>query len=134
MRDYPTLHLDTNQSRGTGETIQHYTQIQIRVEEQERLSNITLRYKLEQRNRRDYPTLYLDTNQSRRNMRDYPTLHLDTNQSRGTGETIQHYTQIQIRVEEQERLSNITLRYKLEQRNRRDYPTLHLDTNQSKGT
>jgi len=24
-RDYPTLHLDTNQSKGTWETIQHYT-------------------------------------------------------------------------------------------------------------
>jgi hypothetical protein len=69
-RDYPTLHLDTNLSKGTacskkgygckwtGETIKHYTYIQIKVKEQlvvrkdldvneqERLSNITLTYKL----------------------------------------------------------------------------------------
>ena len=48
-------------------------------------------------------------------MRDYPTLHLDTHQT-------------QIKVQEHEGLSNITLRHKLKQRNMRDYPTLHLDT------
>ena len=46
MRDYPTLHSDTNSSKGTvcskkgygckwtWETIQHYTQTQIKVKEQ----------------------------------------------------------------------------------------------------
>ena len=29
MRDYPTLHLDTNSSKGTQETMQHYTKTQI---------------------------------------------------------------------------------------------------------
>ena len=66
MREYPTLHLDTNKSKGTAgskkgygckwtwETIQHYTWTQIKVKEQllvrkdmdvnehERLSNFTL--------------------------------------------------------------------------------------------
>ena len=66
MRDYPTLHLDTNKSKGTvgskkgygckwtWETIQHYTCTQIKIKEQlvvrkdmdvnehERLSNFTL--------------------------------------------------------------------------------------------
>ena len=70
MRDYPTLHLDTDKSEGTAcnkiwygctwtwETIQHYTLTQIKVKEQlvvwkdidvnehERLSNITLRHRL----------------------------------------------------------------------------------------
>ena len=41
-------------------------------------------------------------------MREYPILHLDTN------------------VNEHERVSNITLRHKL---NMREYPILHLDTN-----
>jgi len=69
MRDYPTLHLDTNSSKGaacskkgygckwTWETIQQYTETQIKVNEQlvvrkdldvnehEGLSNITLRHK-----------------------------------------------------------------------------------------
>jgi len=69
MRHYPTLHLDTNSSKGTAfnqkgyggkwtwETIQHYTWTQIQVKEQfvvrmdmdvnenERLSNITLGHK-----------------------------------------------------------------------------------------
>ena len=43
MRDHPTLHLDTHQSKGTGETIQHYTYTQIGVKEHERPSSITLR-------------------------------------------------------------------------------------------
>ena len=46
MRDYPTLHLDTNWSKGTAcskkgygckwtwDTIQHYTQTQTKVKEQ----------------------------------------------------------------------------------------------------
>ena len=58
MRDYTTLHSDTDWSKGTWETIQHYTQTQIEVKEQpvvrknmdvnedERLSNITLRHRL----------------------------------------------------------------------------------------
>jgi hypothetical protein len=70
MRDYPTLHLDTNSSKGmacskkgygckwTWESIQHYTRTQIQEKEQlvvrknmdinehERLSNIALRHKL----------------------------------------------------------------------------------------
>jgi hypothetical protein len=70
MRDYSTLHLDTNLSKGTAcsktwygckwtwETTQHYTYTQIKVKEQlvvrhdidvnehERLLNITLRHKL----------------------------------------------------------------------------------------
>ena len=70
MRDYPTLHLDINYSKGTAcskkgygskwtwETIQLYTETQIKVKEQlivrkdmdvnehERLSNITLIHKL----------------------------------------------------------------------------------------
>ena len=70
MRDYPTSHIDTNESKGTacskkgygcklsGETIQHYTQTQTKVKEQlvvrkdmdvnelERLSSITIRHKL----------------------------------------------------------------------------------------
>jgi hypothetical protein len=69
MRDYPTLHLDTNSRKGTAgskkgygwkwtwETIQHYTWTQIQVKEQlvvrkdmdvnehERPSNITLGHK-----------------------------------------------------------------------------------------
>jgi hypothetical protein len=69
-RDYPTLHLDTNESKGTTsstkgygckwtrETTQHYTWTQIKVKErlvviknmdvneQERLPNITLGHKL----------------------------------------------------------------------------------------
>ena len=56
MRDYPTLHLDTNKSKGTLETIQHYTWTLIKVKEQlvirkdmdvnehERLSNIMLKH------------------------------------------------------------------------------------------
>ena len=70
FRDYPTLHLDTNKSKGTAnskkgygckwtwETIQHYTLTQIKVQEHrverkvmdvnehQRLYNITLSYKL----------------------------------------------------------------------------------------
>ena len=42
--------------------IQHYTQTQIKVKEHDRLSNITLRHKLKQRNMIDSPTLHLDTN------------------------------------------------------------------------
>jgi hypothetical protein len=34
MRDYPTLHSDTDWSKGTWETMQHYTQKQIEVKEQ----------------------------------------------------------------------------------------------------
>ena len=34
MRHYPTLHFNTNKSKGTRETIQHYTQTQIKVKEQ----------------------------------------------------------------------------------------------------
>jgi hypothetical protein len=69
MRDFPTLHLDTNSSKGTAcskkgygckwtwETIQQYTWTQIQVKEQlvvrkdidinehERLSNITIGHK-----------------------------------------------------------------------------------------
>jgi hypothetical protein len=69
-RDYPTLHLDTHESKGTAcsnkeygckwtrETIQHYTYTQMKVNEwlvviktmdvneQERLPNITLKHKL----------------------------------------------------------------------------------------
>ena len=65
MRDYPTLQLDTSKGTAcskkgygctwTWETIQHYTEIQVKeqlvvrkdmdVHEHERLSNITLRYK-----------------------------------------------------------------------------------------
>jgi hypothetical protein len=53
MKDYPTLHSDTDWSKGTWEIIQHYTQTQIEVTEQlvvrknrdvnehERLSNVT---------------------------------------------------------------------------------------------
>jgi hypothetical protein len=33
MRDYPTLHLDTNKSKLTLETIQHYTETQVKVNE-----------------------------------------------------------------------------------------------------
>jgi hypothetical protein len=58
MIDYTTLHSDTDWSKGTWETIQHYTQTQIEVREKlvvrknmnvnedERLSNITLRHRL----------------------------------------------------------------------------------------
>ena len=132
MRDYTTLHSDTDWSKGTTcskkeygcdwtwETIQHYTQTHIEVKEQlvvrqnmdvtkhERRSNITLRHRLKSMN-----------------MRDYTTLHSDTDWSQGTWETIQHYTQTQIEVKEQlvvrknmdvtehERLYNITLRHRL---------------------
>ena len=108
MRDYTTLHSDTNWSQETWETIQHYTHTQIEVKEQlvvrknmdvtehERLYNITLRHRL-----------------NSRNMRDYTTLHSDTDWSQGTWETIQHYTQTQIEVKEHERLYNITLRHRL---------------------
>ena len=41
MRDYPTLHLDTNQSKGTACSNKGYD-----VNEHERLSNFTLRHKL----------------------------------------------------------------------------------------
>jgi DNA-binding TFAR19-related protein (PDSD5 family) len=153
MRDYTTLHSDTDWSKGTTcskkgcgckwtwETIHHYTQTQIEVKEQlvvrqnmdvtkhERLSNITLRHRLKSMN-----------------MKDYTTLHSDTDWSQGTWETIQHYTQTQIEVKEQlvvrqnmdvpkhERLSNITLRHRLKSMNMRDYTTLHSDTYWSKGT
>ena len=74
MRDYPTLHLDTNSSKGTAcikkrygckwtwETIQQYTRTQIQEKEQlvvrknmdvnehERLSNSTLGHKFKKRN------------------------------------------------------------------------------------
>ena len=40
-RDYPTLHLDTNQSKGTVCSMKK----DMYVNEQERLSNITLRHK-----------------------------------------------------------------------------------------
>jgi hypothetical protein len=33
MRDYTTLHSDTDWSKGTWETIQHYTQTHIEVKE-----------------------------------------------------------------------------------------------------
>jgi hypothetical protein len=58
MKDYTTLHSDTDWSKRTWETIQHYTQTQIEVKEQlvvrkdvdvnehERLSNTTLRHRL----------------------------------------------------------------------------------------
>jgi hypothetical protein len=46
MTDYPTLHLDTNKSKGTVQTIQHYTWTQTKVKEHDRLSNITLKHKL----------------------------------------------------------------------------------------
>jgi phage-related minor tail protein len=58
MKDYTTLHAETDWSKGTWETIQHYTQTQIEVKEQlvvrkdvdvnehERLSNTTLRHRL----------------------------------------------------------------------------------------
>jgi hypothetical protein len=57
MRDHPTLHLYTNSSKGTWETLQQYTWTQIQVKEQlvvrkdidvnehERLSNITIGHK-----------------------------------------------------------------------------------------
>jgi hypothetical protein len=41
MRDYPTLHSDTNKSKGTACSKKGYD-----VNEHERLSNITLRHKL----------------------------------------------------------------------------------------
>jgi hypothetical protein len=56
MRDYTTLHSDTDWSKGTWETIQHNTQTQIEVNQQpivrknmdvtehERLYNIILRH------------------------------------------------------------------------------------------
>ena len=34
MRDYPTLYSETDWSKGTWETIQHYTQTQIEIMEQ----------------------------------------------------------------------------------------------------
>ena len=58
MRDYTTLHSETDWSKGTWETIQHYTKTQIEVKEKlvvrknmdvnedERLFNITLRNRL----------------------------------------------------------------------------------------
>ena len=57
MRDYLTLHLDTNYRKGTACSKKGYD-----VNEHERLSNITLRHKLKQRNMRDCQTLHLDTN------------------------------------------------------------------------
>jgi phage-related minor tail protein len=58
MKDYTTLHSETDWSKGTWETIQHYTKTQIEVMEQlvvrtnmdvtehEGLYNITLRHRL----------------------------------------------------------------------------------------
>ena len=46
MRDYPTLHLDTNSSKGTYCSIRRATV----VNEHERLSNTTLRHEFKQRN------------------------------------------------------------------------------------
>jgi hypothetical protein len=58
MGDYVTLHVDTNDSKATAysnkeygcdwkcKTIQHYTQTQIEVKENERLYNITFRHTL----------------------------------------------------------------------------------------
>ena len=59
IRNYLTLHFNTNKSKGTAcgsskkgygckwtwDTIQLYTLTQIKVKEHERLSNITLRHK-----------------------------------------------------------------------------------------
>jgi hypothetical protein len=42
MRDYTTLHSDTDWSKGTWETIQHYTQKQIEVKEHERQAILSL--------------------------------------------------------------------------------------------
>ena len=79
-------------------------------------------------------------------MRDYTILHSNTDWSKGTAcskkeygcdwtwETIQHYTQTHIEVEEHERLCNITRRHKQKERNMRDYTTLHSDTDWSNGT
>jgi hypothetical protein len=62
MRDYTTLHSDTDWSERIAcskkeygckwrwETIQHYTQTQIEVKEHERLYNITLRHRLKWKN------------------------------------------------------------------------------------
>ena len=120
MREYTTLHSDTDWSEGTWETIQHYTQTHIKVKEHERLYNITLRHTLKWRN-----------------MRDYTTLHSDTDWSKGTWETIQHYTQTQIEVKEQlvvrknmnvtehERLYNIRLRHRLKKRSSDFVDVLH---------
>ena len=58
MKDYKTLHPETDWSKGTWETIQHYTQTHIEVKEHivvrkgvevnehERLSKTTLRHRL----------------------------------------------------------------------------------------
>ena len=59
MRDYPTLHWDTNLKEQL--VVRKYMD----VNEHERLSNITLRHKFKQGNMRDYPTLHLDTNSSK---------------------------------------------------------------------
>ena len=62
MGDYVKLHVDNNDSKATAysnkeygcdwkcKTIQHYTQTQIEVKENERLYNITLRHTLKQMN------------------------------------------------------------------------------------
>ena len=120
MRDYTTLHSNTDWSKGTAcskkeygcdwtwETIQHYTQTHIEVEEHERLCNITRRHKLKERNMRDYPTLHVDTNFSKATACSKKEYGCDW-----TRKTIKHYTQKQIEVKEHERLYNITLRHRL---------------------
>ena len=105
MRDYTTLHSDTDWSKGTAcskkeygcdwtwETIQHYTQTHIEVEKHERLCNITRIHKLKQRNMGDYVKLHVDTNDSK------ATAY--SNKEYGCDwkcKTIQHYTQTQIQV------------------------------------
>ena len=102
IRDYSTLHLDTNQSKGTvcsnkgygciwtRETIQHYTSTQIKVKEQlvvrkdrdvneirviTKLPNSEQSYKGKVKiNRQNQST----TGKLWETVRDYPTLHLGT--------------------------------------------------------
>ena len=118
MKDYTTLPSDTDWSKRTWETIQHYIQTLIEVKQQlvirknmdvyehERLYNITFRNRLKQRNMRDYTTLHSDTDWSNGtacNKKEYGCIW--------TWKTIKHYTQKQIEVKEHERLYNITLRH-----------------------
>ena len=89
MRDYTTLHSDTDWSKGTWETIQHYTQTQIEIKEQ-----LVVRKNMDVT---EHERLY--------------NITLNTYWSRGTWETMQHYTQTQTKGKEHERLSNITRRH-----------------------
>jgi hypothetical protein len=120
MRDYPTLHSDTDWSKGTWETMQHYTQKQIEVYSfllktvhllqslcyvyccivshvtlLPYVSGCNVRYSLMFRHLHSETDWGKGTDCSKKEYGckwtwDYPTSHSDTDWSKRTWETIQH--------------------------------------------